>query len=128
MSRFPRFALVVVAVCVAACATTPEAPPLTPQQLDDGYTNAARDRAVFDTSCAADQLELTFLGDSTSAGFLVVDRVVGVTGCGQKLVYVARCTMNAGPTQPITAQKCVAIQNGDSKPTATTAPTTAPAN
>lgn len=108
---------------------------MTAQQLDDGYKNAARDRAAFDTSCAADQLEMTFLGDSTSAGFLVVDRVVGVTGCGQKLVYVARCTMNAGPTQAITAQKCVAIQNGDSKPTTpaptTTAPTTpapAPAN
>ena len=71
-SRMLVFAVVASALCVA-CAH------------DKRAVKAVSSRAAFDLSCPKDELDLTVLATS---GARKLASQIGVTGCGNKVVYV----------------------------------------
>jgi len=97
-----RLSLVVVGIGIAGCATP------MPK-----VTGTAAERAAFDLGCTAADLVATPIGDTIRVGATpqspgVERTVVGVTGCGQKAVYVVECVAGA----------CNAVLNADTKPAA----------
>lgn len=99
---------------VTACASTPEKPSaLSAGERATAYEDAARGRASFELSCPKEQIQTTPLGEWASAGLMTADRVIGVTGCGRKAVYVARCTWSSPDGVTVTGKSCVAFLDSD---------------
>lgn len=78
----------------------------------------ALERAAFDLSCPAESLDASQLGSTTRLGasqysYGVERTVMGVSGCGQKAVYVVECGR---------ADVCNAQLNADAKPDPKSAP------
>jgi hypothetical protein len=115
--------LVCLALLVTGCATASAPPPtaLSAAERASAYEDAARGRATFELSCPKEQIQTTPLGEWASAGLMTADRVVGVTGCGRKLVYVARCTWSSPDGVSIAGKSCVAFLDSDEHKGAATA-------
>lgn len=101
-----RLSLAVLALC-AGCATARTG--LTDQQIDDGFADAARRRAAFDLDCPREEIATTNLGDTVGVGAWVSDRVIGVSGCDKRAVYVSRCSFSTPDGVVLTAHSCIAF-------------------
>jgi hypothetical protein len=108
-----HFLFSAVLVGSSGCASAPSQPALSRAQMEAAYEDAARDRASFELSCPKEQIGTTPIGQSANAGLMTVDRVVGVTGCGRKVVYVARCTWSSPDGVIVTGKSCVAFLDSD---------------
>jgi hypothetical protein len=108
MDELLMYRMIALLLFMAGCASV-----VTTQ--DDYRARAVqvtRDRAAFDLGCAAQELNVTPLGDETFMTDAYEYQVIyGVTGCGTKASYLARCE-RTNQVQP----KCSALMNSDQKP------------
>ncbi len=104
IQRGPLVSTLVIAslgVAMAGCFSSPQL-----------IRQTAIERAAFDLSCPAGSLTASQLGSTTAVGrtehsYGAERSVVGVTGCGQKAVYVVECGKQ---------NVCNALLNADTKP------------